>query len=50
MPTQKAIQYSIVVPITCNNIQQGVQMDTTYNIQQFWELLSTELEQVVHTH
>ena len=39
-----------IVPITYNNIQQGVQTDTTYNIQQCWELLSTELEQVVHTH
>ena len=34
-----------------DSMQQGVQTDATYNIQQCWELLQhTVLEQAVHTH
>ena len=45
MPTQKALQYSMKVKFEVwfqtlhDNMQQGVQTDATYNIQQCWGLL-----------
>ena len=45
MPTPKTIQYSMKVKFEVwfqtlhDNMQQGVQTDATYNIQQCWELL-----------
>ena len=36
----------MMLPMTCNNIQEGVQTDPACNIQQRWKLLAISIESV----